>query len=528
MNNIRDWCISRQLWWGHRIPAWHCSACGGVTVSRQDATACGECGSDHIAQDPDVLDTWFSSALWPFSTMGWPEKTETLAKFYPTTVMETGFDIIFFWVARMIFMGIHFMGEVPFRTVFLHAMVRDKEGQKMSKTKGNVVDPLHVIQGVIPGEIDPEERDNYGTLFKDFPEGVPPQGADALRITLAKYAAQGRDIKLDVKRVEGDRAFLNKLWNATKFALTHLEGWEPRALDVDKESLTPADRWILGRLQIAAEQVMSALGDFRINDAAHTIYGFFWHEFCDWYLELSKPVLYGRPEAAEVGGDAEGSKTVMAHVLETSLRLLHPIAPYITEQLWHALPSMAATQVTPSISLAPWPEAIEAHRFAEATADVELAIEVITAIRAIRGQTGVKPGVVIEELMLFSDGPVQRAEIARTDTYIRNLARVGRITMSASEGVERPNKTATAVVSGLELQIPLAGLIDVAEETARLTKELAKVEEDLKHVGGKLTNPKFMERAPDAVVNKEREKQREFITLKAALLASLEELQELG
>ncbi len=526
MRNIRDWCISRQLWWGHQIPAWHCDDCEGITVSRTTPEACQHCNSTKITQDPDVLDTWFSSGLWPFSTMGWPEQTETLAKFYPTSVMETGFDIIFFWVARMIFMGLHFMDEIPFHTVFLHAMVRDRDGKKMSKTKGNVIDPLHVIDGVRLEDVPEEERDNYKQLFEQFPEGLSAQGTDALRFTLAVYAAQGRDIKLDVKRVEGYRAFLNKLWNASKFAMMHLEDWQPRALDLDKEQLTPADRWILGRLQSVTDRVHTALDNFQLNEAAQSLYNFVWGELCDWYIELSKPVLYGREEAKSLGGNQDTTRTVLAHTLEQTLRLLHPIIPFVTEEIWQSMPK--AGQNESSLCISNWPKADDALRFAQETADMELAIELISKIRTIRGETGVKPKAVIETLWLLTDDAERKAQIERTSAYLQTQANVSAIRIAATGDSERPAQTATAVAGGVEIHIPLAGLIDVQEETARLNKALKKVGKDIEHVSRKLGNPRFVENAPDALVAKERAKLAEFETRKAALEASLEELKKLA
>jgi valyl-tRNA synthetase len=526
MRNIRDWCISRQLWWGHQIPAWHCAVCSGITVARDTPEVCGECGSTDITQDPDVLDTWFSSALWPFSTLGWPEKTPDLAKFYPGHVMETGFDILFFWVARMIFMSLHFMDEIPFDTVFLHAMVRDKDGGKMSKMKGNVVDPLHLKFGIKPGDIDEAERENYSVLFEDFPEGVEPQGCDALRFTLAIYAAQGRDIKLDVKRVSGYRQFLNKLWNASKFVLMHLEDWTPRELDLARERLTPADRWILGRLQAVVEKVTTSLEAFQLNDAAHALYNFVWREFCDWYIELSKPTLYQREDAGDLGGDVDSARTVLFHTLEQTLRLMHPIVPFITEEIWQVLPKPAGAAV--SITVAPWPQVDEGLRFSQETADMERAIDLISRVRTIRGETGVKPSVVIEEILLLSDDGDVRGQLERTTPYLRSQARVDRVRIAAMEGTERPAQTATAVVGGVEIHIPLAGLIDVEEETARLERELSKVAKDLEHVGRKLANPRFVENAPDHIVEKERDKQTEILVRKAALEASLSELSQLG
>jgi len=306
MFNIQDWCISRQIWWGHRIPAWFCDDCDEITVSLEDATSCAHCGSGKIRQETDVLDTWFSSALWPFSTMGWPERTATLEKFYPTSCLVTGFDILFFWVARMMMMGIKFMDEVPFRDVYIHALVRDAQGQKMSKSKGNVIDPLHVI-------------DEYG--------------ADAFRFTLAAFAAMGRDIKLATERISGYKAFANKLWNAARFALMNLEGFDPAAIELDSLELSLADQWILTRLQETAAATNQALADYKFNEAASTLYAFTWHQFCDWYIELVKDDLYGADAAVKLR-----ARCVLYTVLEQLLRLLHPLMPFITEEIWQALP----------------------------------------------------------------------------------------------------------------------------------------------------------------------------------------------
>ncbi|MFU8805746.1 MAG: valine--tRNA ligase, partial [Bradymonadaceae bacterium] len=380
MYNIRDWCISRQLWWGHQIPAWYCDECGEITVARVDPDACPSCGSSEIRQDEDVLDTWFSSALWPFSTLGWPEQTPSLDKFYPTQVMETGFDILFFWVARMMMMGTYFMDDVPFEKVFLHAMVRDAAGRKMSKTYGNVIDPLHLIYGAKPEELDPEM---HAELLRQYPDGVDAQGADALRFTLAIYAAQGRDIKLDIKRIEGYRAFLNKLWNAARFTLMNLEEFEVPAYNTytddwaeggdrpfDFEHLSVADRWILSRLDEAVVEVKTALDEFRFNDAAQTLYHFVWHGFCDWYIELIKPMLYDDSE--ENAPKRRAAQGTLHFVLETALRLLHPIAPYITEDIWTSLPR--GEGVPESIMIAPWPEHRPELAMAHAVETMELHI----------------------------------------------------------------------------------------------------------------------------------------------------------
>jgi valyl-tRNA synthetase len=358
MRNIQDWCISRQLWWGHQIPAWFCDDCDHVTVMLERASACAGCGSTSIRQDEDVLDTWFSSGLWPFATLGWPEQTKALKTFYPGTVMETGFDIIFFWVARMMMMGLRCMGEVPFKTVYLHAMVRDEKGQKMSKTRGNVIDPLEVTK---------------------------VHGADALRFTLATMAAQGRDIKLSLDRVSGYRAFANKIWNATRFVLMNIpEGDVPKALDLDdRKGLSLADRWILDKLEQARTDVTEAMDEYRLNDAAMSVYGFFWHVYCDWYIELAKPTLRGEGEGAEQ------TRRVLMHVLDQALRLLHPFMPFVTEEIWMRLP--LAKRDAESIMVSAWPAADERRRDEEATGLLDQVIELIGALRTIRGENQIAP-----------------------------------------------------------------------------------------------------------------------------------------
>jgi valyl-tRNA synthetase len=361
-------------------------------------------------------------------------------------------------------------------------------------------------------------------LFQDFPEGIRPQGADALRITLAVYAAQGRDIKLDVKRVEGYRAFMNKLWNATKFALMHLKEHPVAALDVTTARLTPADRWILGRLQRTIEETTQALDAFRINDAAQALYNFIWKELCDWYIELSKPVLYGRDEAATLDGDAASTRAVLAHVLEQTLRLLHPICPFITEELWHHLPRTGVE--APSLCVAPWPQADPALRFEQEAADLNLAIELISAIRTIRGETNVKPNVQIPQAILLCDDADTRAQIERTRTYLLTQARLDDLRLETT--AERPAQTATTVFQGVEIHIPLQGLIDLDEETARLRKEIARMEKEIAFFAKKLGNPGFVAKAPPEVIEKDRAKLAEFEARKAALEASLAALTPPG
>ena len=518
MENIRDWCISRQLWWGHRIPAWHCASCEGVTVAREDATACQHCGSTDITQDEDVLDTWFSSALWPFSTLGWPDETPDLAKFYPTTVMETGFDIIFFWVARMIFMGLHFMDEVPFSTVFLHAMVRDKTGAKMSKSKGNVIDPLHLIDGVRAEDVNDEERKNYAMLLEDFPEGIAPQGADALRFTLSVYAAAGRDIKLDVHRVEGYRAFINKLWNAARFAMMTLEDYEVRPFDASKESLSPADRWVLTRLHECATSVEASLQEFRFSDASQALYEFVWHELCDWYVELSKPMLYG--DATSVGGDRAGAQATLAFVFDQVLRLLHPFIPFVTEEIWASLPKNDTTEV---LCIAEWPKADTIPSYPADAAAVATLTKVITGVRRVRGESDIPPSKTLPLVMLISDDATVREALAGMADYVTRQAKVAEIAVHPTT-VERPDNSATAVEAGVEIVIPLEGLVDIEAERTRIQKEIEKADVDIKFFEKKLGNPRYVDNAPAAVVDADRAKFAAAKEKRAALEAGLARL----
>jgi len=490
MENIRDWCISRQIWWGHRIPAWFCDHCGHVTVAKEDPTACEKCGSDEIRQETDVLDTWFSSALWPFSTMGWPEKTPELAVFYPTSCLVTGFDILFFWVARMMMMGLHFMDEIPFKDVYIHALVRDAQGQKMSKSKGNVIDPLTVIEA-------------YGT--------------DAFRFTLAAFAAQGRDIKLAEERIAGYRNFANKIWNASRFAMMNLEGFDPAAVDPASLKLSNADRWILFRLNQAANSVDEALTSFRFNEAASELYRFTWSEFCDWYIELVKDDLYK--------GDSErqqSAKYVLWLVLEHLLRLLHPFMPFITEEIWQALPRTGGAE---SVMIADYPTPREEWAgYAGAAAEMELVMDVIKGLRNIRGEMDVAPSKQIAALL-----DCKSAEsldlLKRNEVYVMSLARLSELTIG--QGVERPAEASLQVAGDVEIVVPLRGLVNVEEEEKRLNKEIAKIEKDIEFLTKKLENPSFVERAPADVVAKEREKIAEFAGKKAILEESLAKIQRL-
>jgi valyl-tRNA synthetase len=468
MDNIRDWCISRQIWWGHRIPAWYCGSCDKITVSREDASVCSHCGSGELQQETDVLDTWFSSALWPFSTMGWPDKTATLEKFYPTSCLVTGFDILFFWVARMMMMGLKFRGEVPFRDVYIHALVRDASGQKMSKSKGNVIDPLTVI-------------DEYGT--------------DAFRFTLAAFAAQGRDIKLSVERIAGYRNFVNKLWNASRFALMNLADFDPAGLDPAALDLSLADQWILTRLSEVIAETERTLAEYKFNDAAGALYTFTWHEFCDWYIELSKDDLYGEePERRRT------AQAVLYTVLEQLLRLLHPFMPFVTEEIWQVLPGQ---RPAPSIMVADYLPAASLPVNHQGAEKMALIMDVIKGIRNIRGEMNVPPGKQISAV-LACKSPASAAVMEQGRDYIRSLARVDELRFGME--VERPAEAATQVAGEVEILLPLAGLINVAEERKRLEKEIAKIEKDVTLFNKKLSNEAFLAKAPPEVLEKDRNK----------------------
>jgi valyl-tRNA synthetase len=490
MENIRDWCISRQIWWGHRIPAWFCDHCGEITVAKTDPDVCSKCGSDEIRQESDVLDTWFSSALWPFSTLGWPDRTPELETFYPTSCLVTGFDILFFWVARMMMMGLHFMGEVPFREVYIHALVRDAQGQKMSKSKGNVIDPLTVI-------------DAYGT--------------DAFRFTLAAFAAQGRDIKLAEERIAGYRNFANKIWNAARFALMNLEGFDPDTVDLSAVQLSNADRWILFRLNEAAREVDEALTAYRFNDAAGALYRFTWSEFCDWYIELIKDDLYRADNERQ-----ETARYVLWTVLEQLLRLLHPFMPFITEEIWQALPG---GKTAASIMLASYPvPRAEWDAYRDGAAEMELVMEVIKAIRNIRGEMEVAPSREIAAILdCRSDATLSL--LKHNEVYIMRLARLA--SLAIGQGVARPEDAALQVAGDVEIVVPLKGLVDVEEEEKRLAKELGKIDKDIEFLGKKLENPSFVERAPADVVAKEREKLEEFANKKRLLEESMVKIRRL-
>jgi valyl-tRNA synthetase len=488
MYNIRDWCISRQIWWGHQIPAWTCQTCGELVVSSTDPDVCPKCGSADLVQETDVLDTWFSSALWPFSTLGWPDDTRELSFFYPTSVLITSFDILFFWVARMMMMGIHFMGETPFRDVYLHALVRDAEGQKMSKSKGNVMDPLLIM-------------DRYGT--------------DALRFTMTAFAAQGRDIRLSEDRIEGYRHFINKIWNAVRFALLHIDANRPAAVaDIRPEELGLQHRWILSRTNRAIGEVYRGFNEYRFNDAAHALYQFIWHEFCDWYLEWIKGDLYGDDLQEKTTG-----REVLFTVLEIIIKLLHPITPFVTEEIWAALPGDRESIMTES-----FPQEIPAWDNPEAETGAALFMGVVTGLRNIRSETGIHPSARIRATVICPDA--SKGELLRQNSQaILALARVEDMQILA-EG-SRPGGAASYIFNEIEIFVPLAGLVDVAEELAKLEKELDKVSRQLGKVEGKLANGKFLANAPTEVVDGEKEKQQTLHAKRAKVKESMERLQQL-
>ena len=487
MYNIQDWCVSRQIWWGHRIPAWFCDDCGEITVSREDVSVCQHCQSTNLRQETDVLDTWFSSALWPFSTMGWPEQSKTLEKFYPTSCLVTGFDILFFWVARMMMMGTKFMNKVPFKEVYIHALVRDAHGQKMSKSKGNVIDPLTIV-------------DEYG--------------ADAFRYTLCAFAAMGRDIKLSTERISGYRNFVNKLWNASRFALMNLEDFEPAENSLIDLPLSQADQWILNRYAVAAEEVNKALGDYKFNDAASLLYSFTWHEFCDWYIELSKENLYG--DNAPV---RNATQTVLFTLLEGLLRMLHPILPFVTEEIWHALPGEREAD---SIMQMTYPTTALIATDKHVVAAMERVMDVIRAIRNVRGELDVPPAKKIKVVLDCKSDSAEQS-IRAGQAYIHSLARVEELVVGVA--VERPREASTQIAGEVEVLIPLADLINVAEEEARLQKEIEKVQKDVSFFEKKLSNEKFVANAPSQVLEKDRAKLSAAIEKREILQQSFEKIQ---
>jgi valyl-tRNA synthetase len=493
MRNIHDWCISRQLWWGHRIPAWTCSDCGRLVVAREDPASCPACGRGNLVRDPDVLDTWFSSALWPFSTLGWPERTDDLRRFYPTSVLVTGYDILFFWVARMAMMGLKFMEEVPFHRVYFNGLVRDDKGRKMSKTRGNTVDPLELME-------------RFGT--------------DSLRFTLAAMSSPGTDVALDLKRVEGYQAFGNKIWNATRFVLMNLQG-EARAAEPrfrsDSGNLPLTERWILSRVNGVAREVNRALEDFRYDEAAGALYHFLWHQFCDWYIEAAKPHLVGEPSDSK---DAARSRAVLIRILDRVLRLLHPFMPFLTEELWQRLPHEGA-----SLCVASFPEWRAEEDDPEAEREMAILIMAVTKLRNLRAESGIDPGRKVE-VLFRTDLARPRRLVEEHGLLLRTLARLSGF--SFVEEIPSGLAAARGVIPGLEMAIPLAGAMDLEEERRRLSRELEKVDRELEAANRKLETPSFAERAPSEVVAKVRSLQRELMDRKAKLTGSLSGLPAPG
>ena len=480
MENIRDWCISRQIWWGHQIPAWNCPACKKITVARETPKVCSHCEEGDLIQEVDVLDTWFSSALWPFSTLGWPEQTQTLNKFYPTSVLCTGFDILFFWVARMIMMGIRFMDNIPFHSVYIHALIRDSEGQKMSKTKGNVIDPLTMM-------------DKYGT--------------DALRFTLAAFAAQGRDIKLSEERIEGYRNFCNKLWNASRFVLMNLDGYDGTYKLIPNEERPASHRWILSRLNEACREVNHALEEFKFNDAASSIYKFIWNEYCDWFLELSKPHLYG-------GNDRKETQNILVYVLENCLRLLHPFMPFITEEIHSKLPGTTGSMMEDT-----FPEYKENNVDLEAEKTFSTVINVIDCVRNVRGEMNLNPGLNLD-LLIRTRHDHEVTTLNNNTQYINSLGRANLI--QSGPTVKKPRVSISSVCGEMDIFIPLEGKINFTEEKNRVEKELNKIEKDIIVLVKKLSNKNFIDKAPPEVIEKDRQRKKILSEKQARLKIHLE------
>ena len=501
MENIRDWCISRQIWWGHRIPAWYCQEkkneqCrikDGIIVLRESPAACPYCGSQKIVQDEDVLDTWFSSALWPFSTLGWPDKTVDLQNFYPTSVLITSFDIIFFWVARMIMMGLKFMGDVPFRDVYIHALIRDVKGQKMSKSKGNVVDPLPLME-------------RYGT--------------DAFRFTLAAFAAQGRDIRFSEERVEGYRHFVNKLWNAARFIMLNMQTADIQMSKIvhEKAAFNVSARWILSRLALAVDNINKALDEYRFNDAASDIYQFIWHEFCDWYIEIAKSDMK----------NPEIQKNViecLLYTLDASLRLLHPFMPFVTEEIWQKVPHIRRgnEKTGESIMISEFPNSLP--RDFQAEEEMSCIIDAVTGIRTIRGELNILPSSELNAVIKTYDLKVDEI-LKKNVAYIRKLAHAGEIRIGME--VEKPEGSATSVKGSMEIYVLLKGVLNIDAEMDRLKKATADLEGSLSFLNKKLHNEDFLLRAPRDVVEKEKAKYEELSMRKERIKESIKKLREVG
>ncbi|MDI5892418.1 valine--tRNA ligase [Halomonas rhizosphaerae] len=539
MRDLQDWCISRQLWWGHRIPAWY-DAEGNVYVARSEQEARETHGLPaevELTQDEDVLDTWFSSGLWTFGTLGWPEETPELATFHPSSVLVTGFDIIFFWVARMIMLTGKFMGEVPFKQVYVHGLVRDGQGQKMSKSKGNVLDPIDLIDGIdletlvakrTASLLQPQKAKAIAKATRDeFPEGIEPHGTDALRFTFLSQATTGRDIKFDMGRLEGYRNFCNKLWNASRYVLMNAEG-EDTGLSLEGQCSEPvelslADRWIVSRLQQTEVQVTKALEEFRFDHASQALYDFVWNEYCDWYLELSKPVLWDEAASADA---KRGTRRTLVRVLEAILRLAHPMMPFISEEIWQRVAPLAGTcqGEGDSLMVQPWPQADDGKVDESATRDIEWLKGVIVAVRNIRAEMNIAPGKPLE-VLLTKGSPEDARRLAANRPFLAKLAKLERV-----EWLDDPEQaplSATQLVGEMEVLVPMADLIDKQAELARLAKEIDKQDKLIGGIEKKLGNESFVAKAPEAVVEKERGKLADFKASRRLLVEQREKIAAL-
>ncbi|SEM66988.1 valine--tRNA ligase [Paenibacillus sp. OV219] len=483
IENVRDWCISRQLWWGHRIPAWYCDACGEMHVAHEAPTSC-TCGSESLRQDEDVLDTWFSSALWPFSTLGWPEQSEDLKRFYPTNVLVTGYDIIYFWVARMIFTALEFTEEKPFKDVLMHGLVRDENGKKMSKSLGNGVDPLEVIE-------------NYG--------------ADAMRFMISTSSTPGQDLRFRWERVEQARNFANKIWNASRFALMNLEGVTAADIDINVK-LGTADRWILHRLNAAVADVTRLIDSYDFGETGRVLYNFIWDDLCDWYIEFAKLNLNGQDAEAK-----RATQSVLAYVLDRTQRLIHPFMPFISEEIWQHLPHEGET-----ITLAPWPVYDPALEAPEAVAEMELLMDMIRAVRNIRAEVNVPMSKKVE-LLVKPSSDSTAAILTRNEEFIVRFC--GTSKLEISEALVAPDKAMTSIVTGAQMYLPLAGLIDIEQEIARLNKEVANLTSEVERVEKKLGNEGFVAKAPAKVIEEERAKMADYAEKREKVLARIEELK---
>ncbi|HMT93163.1 valine--tRNA ligase [uncultured Thiothrix sp.] len=534
MNNLEDWCISRQLWWGHQIPAWYDQA-GNIYVGRNEA----EVRSKHqlaanleLRQDDDVLDTWFSSALWPFSTLGWPNTEDSALKaFYPTSTLVTGFDIIFFWVARMIIMGKKFMGDIPFHDVYIHGLVRDAEGQKMSKSKGNVLDPLDIVDGIdletlvqkrTSGMMQPQLAQKIEKATrKQFPAGIEAHGTDALRFTFASFATAGRDIRFDLQRLEGYRNFCNKLWNAARYVLMQCENQDTGLDDSLPLELSTADRWIRSKLQTVETEVTDHLDNYRFDLAAQALYEFTWYEYCDWYLELTKPALskHNSNEAAK-----RATRQTLVQVLEVTLRMLHPIMPFITEEIWQSIKGLAG-KTGATLMLEAWPVVDQSKLDNAAVAEIEWLKTFIMGIRRIRSEMDIKPGQMLD-ILLQNWSDTDKTQYANTEKEIQSLAKVGTVTWLAKDA--SAPESATALVGEMQILIPLAGLIDKGAEIARLSKEIEKIEKNLAGVESRLNNPAFVEKAKPEVIETARKQAEEQRLALGQLQMQLEKMRSLS